>query len=423
MVKHLSKNNLLHESQHGFRTFHSCQTALTSLVDTWLTNIDTNNISGAVFVDFMKAFDTINHNLLFRKLKLYRFSEDTLQFLKSYLSDRKQSTVANNKASSFRMITHGVPQGSVIGPLLFLIYINDLPMSIEVDCELFADDTTLYAKNQDLTKLNKSLQKGLNSLKQWADLNHMVVHPSKSKAMLITTRQKRQLIKSCPLKLTYDNQTIQEEVNHKVLGVVIDHNLTWTDHLSSISKSMSTKIFQLSQIKKFLPQNAKKMFFDAYILSIINYCSTLWDSTNNRSLKIIGRAYKRAIKAVINKNTSLTKSDYKNAGMRMLTDQLKINKLSLMHKIMNKKAPSKLIDQFPMQKSKHALKVCPGRVPRTDLCAGRLPRTDLYKTSLRYTGPSTWNSLPDELRTTINYSTFRRNLCESITKTYEGSGS
>ena len=311
------------------------------------------------------------------------------------------------------MITHGVPQGSVLGPLLFLIYINDLPLSIEGDCEFFADDTTLHARNKDLTNLNKILQNGLNSLKRWADLNHMVVHPSKSKAMLITTRQKRQLIQSCPLKLKYDNQLIEEEANHKVLGVIIDNNLTWTDHLTSISKSMSTKIFQLSQIKRFLPQNAKKMFFDAYILSILNYCSTLWDSTNNRSLKIIERAYKRAVKAVINKNTTLTKSDYKNAGIRTLTDQLKINKLSLMHKIVNKKAPSTLIEKFPLKKSKHALKVCPGRVPRTDL----------YKSSLRYTGPSTWNSLPDKLRTTLNFATFKRNLCESVLKTYEDSGS
>ncbi len=239
----MNNNNLLHPNQHGFRENHSCQTALTSLVDTWLNNIEANKYSGAVFVDFMKAFDTISHELLLRKLKLYGLSANTIELLSSYLSHREQITVANNKASSTQTITHGVPQGSVLGPLLFSIYINDLPLAITGACEMFADDTTIHSSDADLHKLTASLQESLNCLQKWSELNHMAIHPTKSKAMLITTRQKRQNLKSTPFTLYFGNQPIQEEENHTVLGVTIDNNLTWSKHISAISKTISKKDF------------------------------------------------------------------------------------------------------------------------------------------------------------------------------------
>ena len=382
-------------------------TALTSLVDKWLSNIDVNKLSGAVFVDFKKAFDTIHHKLLLQKLRIYRLSDKTIALLESYLKNRLQMTIVNNKPSAFLPMTHGIPQGSVLGPLLFLIYINDLPLSIKGDCELFADDTTLHANNEKIHPLTESLQTSLNNLQTWSDLNHMSVHPDKTKAMLVTSWQKRQNIKDNPFHLHYNNQAIEITDTHKHLGVTIDNNLTWSDHISSISKMISKKLFQLAQIKNFLPQHAKKLFFNAYILSLINYSSTLWCSTSNNSLKPINRAHKRAVKAVLNKR-HLSSNDYKNSGILTLKDQLKLNKLLFMHKIVNKNAPNKLIENFTQKKSKHQNKINPGKIPRTDL----------YKTSLRYSGSLLWNDLPHNLRVKNKINTFRKNIKAHFIKPY-----
>ena len=182
LMSHLTVNNLLHPNQSGFRKQHSCHTALTNLVEEWLMNINNNEYTGVLFVDFAKAFDVIDHKLLLRKLALYKFSDESLSLIKSFISNRQHMVVLGNVQSQYKCQTYGVPQGSVLGPFLFSLYINDLPLYIfEALCELFADDTTIHTSHSNLSQLERSMQNNVNHLVQWTKLNHMSLNEQKTK--------------------------------------------------------------------------------------------------------------------------------------------------------------------------------------------------------------------------------------------------
>ena len=178
----------------------------------------------------------IDHNLLLRKLALYVMSDCVMDLLSSYLSNRQQCVSVDAHTSSLSTMKHGIPQGSVLGPILFSLYINDLPLCIKALCELFADDTPLHDHHTDLNTLHASLQNSLDNLIDWTEMNHMALHPDKTKFMLITTRQKRQNMVSHFHPLTVQGITIEEVQKHRVLGVIIDNNLSWTPHVKSLCK-------------------------------------------------------------------------------------------------------------------------------------------------------------------------------------------
>lgn len=397
LMLHILKNNLLHPHQSGFRENHSCHTALTNLVEEWLLNINNNKFTGVLFIDFAKAFDLIDHDLLLQKLAVYKLSEHALSLVKSFLSDRQHKVHIHNDQSQFLTQTYGVPQGSVLGPLLFSLYINDLPLFIHNGlCELFADDTSIHSCNSDLKQLHTSLQDNVYQLIKWAELNHMTLNNQKTKYMIITTRQKRQNITSSIPHIYIDNIAIQEVTTHKVLGVTIDNNLSWSPHIKSLCKHISQKLFQLSKIKNFLDIKARKQYYHAFISSSINYASTLFDLCSENVLKPLGRLHKRSLKVVLSKSASLAYKDYLTLKLLPLSFKLQHNKAILMFKIMNGYAPYPLISRFPKKQSRY-----------TDNIIVKKPRLDLFKSSLAYSGSMLWNSLPRDIKNRTSISAFK----------------
>ena len=188
-------HNLFHPFQSGFCRHHSCHTALIRLCDTWLSAINKTQVAGAVFLDLKKAFDLVDHSILLKKMFVYVQNLSTVSFLTSYLQDRTQRVFLNGQYSTEGIVECGIPQGSVLGPLLFYIFINDLPLNITNDnvvCDLFADDNSIHSCGSDLQSVQTSLQEGLNDVSMWCDQNRMVIHPHKTKCMVLTTRQKHQ---------------------------------------------------------------------------------------------------------------------------------------------------------------------------------------------------------------------------------------
>ena len=409
LSNHLDTFDLLSQNQSGFRENRSCHTALTNMVDNWLLNINENKLTGALFVDFAKAFDVIDHKLLCKKLLLYGITGKALHLLNSFLSNRNQYTSVNSSdlKSNIKPVKYGVPQGSILGPLLFAIYVNDLPLCIQENCELFCDDTTIHTSHTDVNQISHSLQQSLNTLNQWCKLNHMSLNPQKTKLMLITTQQKRRSLTCSLPPIFLENVCIEEVDNHRVLGIIIDNNLSWSKHIDYLCKTLSRRVYQLSKFKNFINFHARKLFIHAYILSSINYCSTLFDSSSKTSLKPLHRLYKRALKVALQKSSTLTKLDYSKLNMLPLKEVFYINKCSLMHKVLSKSAPEPLCSFFQINQ-RHPTKFL---TPR--------PRINSFKTSLSYSGCVLWNSLPAHLRSRQNIVTFKNHLFIHFRSTFQ----
>lgn len=398
LYSYVVRNDLLHNDQSGFRKNHSCHTSLIQLTNDLFGNINENKFSGLIFIDFQKAFDVIKPSVLLQKLDILKLNSDFVSLISSFLTDRNQCVAINSQTSKLIPTKYGVPQGSVLGPLLFSIYVNDLPCFLNDKCEMFADDTTLHSCDSDPNVLNKKLQDNIEKVVDWTELNHMALNSQKTKCMYVSARQKRQKMQSC-FRPLYIGQNVVEEVNsHKILGVVIDRDLSWYEHTSSLVKRLSVKLFQLSKIKHFLDVHSRKLFFFAHIVPIVDYASTLWDSSSDNNLKLINRMYKRALKLILLK-TSLAPHDLKQLNILTLRNRLLFNKAVCMHKVSYGNAPVKISSKFIINQYRH-----------NHLYSLPRPRNNLFKTSFLYSGGNLWNGLPREFKQISNINTFKRKL-------------
>ena len=219
--------------------------------------------------------------------------------------------------------------------------------------------------------------------------------------MILTTRQKRQILSTPPVQLLVGNKQLHEVSEHKLLGVIIDNNLTWGPHIRYLCKSVAKRVCQPAKIKNFLSFHARKTFFQAHIQSRIDYASTLWDSASESLLKPLKSLHRRAVKIILLKNTSLTNDDYKKTTILPLKHRLMYNKARFMHKILSGKAPTYLVKRVSINlySRNYSRKL---NVP--------MPRLDLFKSSLMYSGPTLWNSLPVALTEPSTVSVFKHRL-------------
>ena len=401
MYQHLDKYNLLHKYQSGFRPKHSCQTALVKLIDDWLSAINKSEFIGTVYLDFKKAFDLVNHNILLTKLNQYFPTSQITEFIKSYLTNRSQFVLLNGKKSQKKEITSGVPQGSVLGPLFFLVYINDLPLHLNQQTEntLFADDSSLYTSNKQMSSVNNILQDSLNKTLSWCNRNSMVIHPDKTKCMIIAPRQKQQLHKPV-LSLTLGNKNIEQVNEHKLLGVTIDTCLTWNKHIEIMMKKLSRNIFLLYKLRQFVQQKHLHLFFNAHIMSHVNYASTIWDGCSQDTFKKLNALRRRAVKQINSCQITATDKKLKKLNILPLKKQLDLNKIILIHKIYNNRTPTYLNEIITKASSRYNSKKL--IVPH--------PKLDLFKTSLSFSGSILWNSLPNDLKCITSVKSFKKKM-------------
>jgi hypothetical protein len=247
IYKYFENQNILSDCQFGFRKNSSCELALNTMIQEWRDSLDIEKHVIALFLDLSKAFDTINHMLLIRKLEHYNFSIEAVNLIKDYLKNRKIAVNLNQTKSKQESLCTGVPQGSVLGPLLFIIFVNDLSwLQISSKMVLFADDTTLFINGFDLDVILQQLSKDIEQVNVWLKHNNLVLNLKKTIAMHfpLSSHQKK-LYKSLDLK--FDDVNIEFVENTKLLGVTIDHMLKFDLHSSNLCKKINAKTFLLSK--------------------------------------------------------------------------------------------------------------------------------------------------------------------------------
>ena len=331
----MKKHNLFHTLQSGFRPKHSCHTALSAMCDMWLSAVDRSEIVGAVFLDFKKAFDLVDHTILQQKLRVYLNNSSVIPFFQPYLSDRLQYVCANSKLSAVGTIQSGVPQGSILRPLLFCIFINDLPLHIQdkkVRNSLFADDSSLDTSGKTVNEIEVTLQKSLHEVSGWCKNNLMCLHSEKTICMVIATHQKHQR-SPLRLKLNINSKTVVQVKEHRVLGITIDDEFRWQSHVSNICKTVSKNIFLMSLLKRYVSSQTLKIFYSSHILPHISFSSTVWDGCGEAHLnKLNSLQCRAAILLLPGKNPS-TDEKIKVLNILPLQKQLYFNKAVLMFKV------------------------------------------------------------------------------------------
>ena len=329
LMSYLNQHQLLTQKQSGFRSGHSTETSLIHMPDNWLQAINDGKIVGCVLVDFRKAFDLVDHNLLLQKLKHYKIKDLSLSWFDSYLHNRTQQVTVNTSQSKAESIRSDVPKGSILGPLLFLIFINELPLFLKdavCSVDLYADDTTLYEIGFDKDVLENNLQHALNLLTTWCLENGMVINIDKTKLMSISSRQKRTNMKDSNLTLVYDNFDLQVTSCEKVLGVNIDDNLTWTNHFQYVTKKISTNLWLLFQIKSYLPLKHRMIYYNAYIKPHLEYCCVIWGNSFNSNMYKIEKLQRRACKIILGKDYTSLDDARRQLNMLSFDELVFINK-------------------------------------------------------------------------------------------------
>ena len=253
LFDYLSDHNILSKHQSGLRALQSTATALLEVTDSWAYNIDIGNVNAVVFLDLKKAFDTVDHHILLSKLHLYGLTGVSHKLFSSYLDNRTQKCVVNGSLSECCTLKCGIPQGTILGPLLFLLYINDLPNCLSHSVpRMYADDTHLTYSNGNIHSVQSSLNEDLFNISRWLTANILTLNMTKTEFMLIVSRQKLNNLPSLP-SLNINNVLIKHSHCSESLGVLINENLTWENHVDALSKKIGSGVGAVNHINHSLP--------------------------------------------------------------------------------------------------------------------------------------------------------------------------
>ena len=295
LSRHFDNNHLLTEAQNGFRKNRSTVTSVANFSDDVLRAMNEAEISLACFIDLRKAFDTVNHSVLRKKLKHMGVTGKFLSWCSSYVSGRSQKTVANGIISNSREVTYGVPQGSVLGPLFFLAYINDMSSSVEnVHLSLYADDTVLYVSGKEIGICAQQIQVNLDRFADWCHLNALKINAEKTKVLIFGTPKR--VKRAGHVQLRINDKPIQQVPTYKYLGMTLDSSISYKPHLATVVRNVSHKIYLLSRVKKFMSNRTALLVYKTMILPFFDYADVIYHNASVSELEKLQRLQNRALK-------------------------------------------------------------------------------------------------------------------------------
>ena len=400
-------NKIIYPLQFGFQQYTSVDHALISMTEAIKNTLDNKRIGCGIFVDLQKAFDTVNHKILLAKLEHYGIRGNVLEWFRSYLSDRLQYVSVNGKRSYPLHINCGVPQGSVLGPLLFLLFINDLPnVSRHLKFYLFADDTNIYYDSDTIEDLTKKVNNELKYVKRWLDANKLSLNIDKTNFVIFHSSRN-----PIPLNIAIKigKKHIAKVKYIKFLGVLLDEHLTWRYHITELSKKLARTCGILFKVRHLLPRSALTILYNSLFLSFLQYGIIVWGQTCASYLEPLFKLQKRAVRA-ISHQAFLAHSlpIFKDLKLLSFDDIFKFKLAIFVYESISKLTPVYFHNFFRHNASVHSHNTRQSK--RGDLFLVQKNTLQYGIRSIRYTGAKLWNGLPTAIRTLCSKVLFKKHL-------------
>ena len=401
LLKYLQDNSIISDKQFGFQKGLSTFDPLNILTNDLFNALDNRMSSVCVFVDFSKAFDTVRHDILINKLNHYGIRGVVLEWFKSYLSDRTQSTSIHNVSSLPQKVSYGVPQGSVLGPILFLLFINDLPSIFSsFKSILFADDSSFYVIGPCLKSLIHQANSDLDKFYQWTLSNRLTVNLDKTKYMIVSNKNPKTLP---PLFLNFD--TISRTRYHKILGIVIDQDLSFKEHINQLCIKLSHSFSLLYQLKDFVTINILRNLYYAHVHPHLIYCLPIWGSTYPTHLQPLFILQKKIIRIITLSNfNEHTEPLFKSTNILKLYDLIKYEIAGYMYRNKNSPHFNRLTHAYNTRNRNSVI------TPRHSL--------HLFQNSLAFNGPKIYQSINHTIKSKPTLMLFKKYYSRTIISSY-----
>ena len=416
---YLTTNHRLSPHQSGNRKAHSTETLNILVSDIMLEAIDKKNVTAIVLLDMSKAFDSVSHPILLHKLKCVGASSQAVGWFKSYLSGRRQYVRIGSTVSSVLPLSHGVPQGTILSPLLFCIYTNDIPaIPLSSNIDSYVDDSKLFLtfSMKDIKQTITKLENDLRSVAKWCFEHQLLINPNKTKFLLIGSRP---MLQNLPanISLNFLKQTINPVTSAKDLGTTFDSNLSYNEHISNLTSSCIRKLCQINRVKDSFDVKTLQSIVEMLVINKLTYCSTIWSNTSAKNIKKLQTVQNFAARII----TKVRKFDHITPSLQELNwlpiELLLLYRDTIMaYKCFNNLAPSYLTEKFVKRSDIH-------NRPTRYHDSLDIPsfKTSSGQRTFHYRAVKIWNDLDSELKQITNLNKFKKKLKEQLIRQFHNS--
>ncbi len=402
IINFLNKHNVLNQSQHGFRQNHSTNTAIANILNPLTTIIDKHHVAFVLFIDISKAFDSLSHDILLYKLNYYGIRGIAYNWFKSYISNRYHYTDCNYVSSSLSLIRYGIPQGSILGPLLYLLYVNDIfTIDENSSCVLYADDTSIIISGKNVTELRTKLHI-LDFYVNWFCDNKLAINVKKTNYMLLGN-----VLNEDMLTIQFNGKTINRVSSVRYLGIMLDDKLAWSEHTNLVREKAAKGLGMLKLARSFLPNICLLSIYYSFVYPYLINAIEFWGNTFKKYIHPIEVLQKSCIRILGNVSFYTScKPVAKQLSLLMLDDIYFCSVLNVMYRVFNNMHCSVLQNMFTRVFSVHAHNTT------SNLLNFYLHtvRKSIRRNFIAHNGVILWNGLPNAYKVINNFNLFKKTI-------------
>ena len=400
----MEEKGILSKTQHAYRRNHSTITCLADLIDDIRRRRDGNETVGVIGMDLSKAFDSINHRILLQKLKEIGAGPNLMKWMKSYLSNRKQKVKFKNVESDMETVTSGVPQGSILGPVLFIIFTNNLANHLEkYKIASYADDTQILISARSPHEMKLKIEEVLKIAQEWYTKHSLLNNLSKTEIMIVTSKNSKINYKNLEYNITENNKLtkVKGKENMKILGVWIEDDLTWSKQISNMKAKAFNNARNLCRVNQNLPMKTKIQLYNSYVASQLSYGDIIWGGCSEENKKKLQRVQNFSLRSMTGKTSEEARTNLK---FLTLEEKRNIHYGTYGYKLKNGLAPTNQTTLFNQHSATSSRLRSMGKMKPP------LHKTQQFEKSTIYKTITMWNNIPAEIRNYKSMDTFKTKL-------------